>query len=62
MHVEYTMHKSNNFSFTNMVYYRMYKQSRPFGMLFNTCVEMHDCIHMGQVRITSANKTGCTKM
>ena len=26
MHVEYTMHKSNNFSFTNMVYYRMYKK------------------------------------
>ena len=32
MHVEYTMHKSNNFSFTNMVYYRMYKKSRPFGI------------------------------
>ena len=29
MHVEYTMHKSNNFSFTNMVYYRMYKKVDP---------------------------------
>ena len=36
MHVEYTMHKSNNFSFTNMVYYRVYKKSRLFGMLFNS--------------------------
>ena len=29
MHVEYTMHKSNNFSFTNMVYYRVYKKVDP---------------------------------
>ena len=46
-----------------MVYYRMYKKVDPleYGRI-NICVEMHDCIHMGQVRITSANKTGCTKM
>ena len=29
MHVEYTMHKSNNCSFTNMVYHRMYKKLDP---------------------------------
>ena len=35
MHVEYTMHKSNNFSFTNMVYYRLNKKVDT-GMLFNS--------------------------
>ena len=41
MHVEYTMQKANNFSFTNMVFYRVYKKSRPFGMFFNSVGLIH---------------------